>query len=369
LDYRAFGRFLDFKEPFGSVYFLLNNSMGPTFYLWFLPAWGALVAILCSPSRIDEGSLEWFRASALWSSSYLLLALSAGYFPERYLAHMLVPPAILAGVSVHILLHSRTDPGWGEFGGGSAIRRLSISLIVALPIAVFLAATLMSVAEILDPAFLRARWQIGSILACWIVVTFGVGVRKLPRIDLAVSFVFACGAIWFLGERLFEWEFWASGESVPSGIKWVPLIGVGLASAFWARSRTRKIGEPLSVVIALVAAVVSTAPYLPSILSPQFTIRETSRDLALYLQGETEIISEGADGLFIDNRLPYESHFRESWANELPRVVVKFDYDPTRINFPVDSYEPVKTYDLYVSPRYSDAPARIVVYNRRAAVE
>jgi hypothetical protein len=96
---------------------------------------------------------------------------------------------------------------------------------------------------------------------------------------------------------------------------------------------------------------------VPGYLDPHYSMRAASRDLGTLLSGYGRIGSIGADGLFNENNLVYESLTAPEF-NLLPDkpqvVVVAFNHKWIRTTLDRE-YGLVKTYDVYEFPGYDQS--------------
>jgi hypothetical protein len=365
VDVRAMlGGFVGVNDVYTVMRFPFASPLAPTMNLWSLAVWVGLLSTLSSPHKMEKSVRRWKVASAIWAMSYLALGALASYFPERYLAHILVPLAILATLSIHSFLQVGVNgvaQNVRRLGPG---RRLSFFLCLALPAAVLLAPGVLWLLGILSPD-LRLRWKILAFSVIWSTLTAFLYRREEGWTASAIAFSVAAFAMWFAGHQLLDWNFWTVTRGFDALLQWAVVFGAATAIGALAALRKERSWPSGPILVGGAAAymAISAAPYLVALLWPSFTIRDASRDLAVLLQDQTQIASHEAEGLFVDNELRYESHYRLSWRDSPPQIVVSFELPGREIKFPIENYRPRKTYPLYVSPRYSEGPARVIVYD------
>jgi hypothetical protein len=109
---------------------------------------------------------------------------------------------------------------------------------------------------------------------------------------------------------------------------------------------------------------ISLAEIAPGYLNPHYTMRNTSRDLGALFSGSGAIASIGADGLFNENDLPYESltapEFNE--LRKMPEIVAVAFYNEWVTTTLHRHYSATKTYDLYNYPAPEGWGARPVLF-------
>jgi predicted membrane-bound mannosyltransferase len=357
------GHFLRPARPFAMVSFFVDAAFAPTFNIWAVGAILSTAVFLLARGAGEPAVRRHFVASAIWYGLYTPLMLSLDYFPDRYKAHALIPLAInlAAGLS---LVPAATEPA-------SRPRRSALAVLLALPIAGLVAPTLAGIAMEAgaDPSRLRVRLAcvaLALVPTAWLVHR-ALGAPALPRFPwifapLGVLGWVAClrlgvdgGSFWpaTTGARVAWWSLGVPATALAAGL-------VALAGRRWSAER----GRALAAVAVLAYAALAVSRIVPAYVTPQYSIRQASREIGRSLAGVTVATSK-AEGLFNDNRLPYRSVLNAAWpADGSQALVVGFAFlgDEAR---PPDGYRPVATYRLRVSPEYAPGPPEpIRVYRR-----
>jgi hypothetical protein len=111
-------------------------------------------------------------------------------------------------------------------------------------------------------------------------------------------------------------------------------------------------GAALVAGCAVFYLVISLFRAVPGYMNPNYSIRDTSRDLGTVLSGHHTIASIEADGLFNENNLPYESLTVPEFnllRKRPENVVVAFAYERVK-NVLEHEYHLIKTYNLHLVP-------------------
>lgn len=123
---------------------------------------------------------------------------------------------------------------------------------------------------------------------------------------------------------------------------------------FGSRAGWWRSGDGWVSLCAILYLTISLIEIAPVRFNPQYTMRDASRDLGALLSGFHAIASIGADGLFNENDLPYESLTAPEFnqLGEKPEVVV-VAFDRKWVKTVLDrEYHLTKTYYLYDHPGY-----------------
>jgi hypothetical protein len=352
--------FLGLNRPYHMVNFPFDHTLSLTFILWGLGLWLSLLSwVVAYPDKTDFQSQRYLATSAVWITLYFFLMATLEYFPARYRIHILLPMALFVAV------------------GMSLLQRLGIQKLIEFSAAVkgpagllWLGAVSLPFAAILTPMVLMALGHGGidparlmaklGTLTCALFGSVCFLYRFKYNAETVRFFLFfpLIGGIgWGLASTLSGSSF-RLFEGFPSLIALLPpviviastlLFVLGVRSGWWRSPRCAQL-IPLCTVFYL---AISLAGHAPGYFDPHYTMRNASRDLGALFSGSQAIASIGADGLFNENDLPYESLTAPEF-NDLEKkpevVAVAFYYKWVKTTLD-RHYHATKTYDLYNHPR------------------
>ena len=379
-------RFLVLSDIYDIVSFSFEDPLSSTFNLWALGIWISMLAWLTAArDHVDSWSHRYLTTSAIWFMFYLMVMLTLGYFPSRYMIHILLPLALFISVGVSLLqrlgiqeiidhiVHSKGPTGLLWLG------------IVSAPTATFILPLLGSAVPLvgLDMERLRIKMTclFGSVLAAAYVL------YRLKHNQQAVRFflIFPLvgGMTWaLLSASVMGYSFWPTRSFEFYARWWVPALlaasGVAVVlsnvSTRWSATRWAH-GITILALFYLLTLAIKIAP---GYVNPHYSIKSASRDMGLILSGSSTIVTIAAESLFNENKLSYKGLFDTNWPAEKPEIiVVAFRHEWVK-DIVAQDYRQIKTYDLYVSPEYdrsghsslSLSPAGVVVtvYKRNETV-
>ena len=354
-DLPRIGSFIGINSTYGMISFPFDNPLAPTVNVWLLGAWiGALVALV-APELMERTVRQWFIAAMIWAIGYALVMQVLLYFPDRYKAHILLPLAILTTLSIHSFLQVGLNNIVQRMNGCSTNRRLVACGLLALPSAVLLAPILLWSLSHLGLEVDRLRWKILAIGAAWMLLTPTLHNRGRVWTAMAIPLPITAFGTWLVGHQLWGWNFWIVTVNDSWLIQWIIILGVAAGLAWLLMRPTalrRSNGQFALATIAVIYIVISIAPYSASFISPNFTLRDVSRDLGALLKDYTYIASHRAEGLFIDNRLRYQNVYNLPWRDEPPQIIVMGPFQKRPKRFLTQPHRLLQTYELFLSSRY-----------------
>jgi len=371
---------------YGAVGFVFNDPMAPVLNLWLLALWCALVGWCAAADLVDVTSRRVLVTSVTWVGVYVVVMLGMSYFPNRYKLHLLVPMAVASATGLSLLQRAgraRLDSLGDEAIG---VRAACLAGLLGLPTGVMAAPVLAGAAGLLgaDPA--RLLIQIVCTLFAVILsglILFLLGPRRPSAVFLLV-FPVTAAMIWATAQRigLYEVSFWPTVDFARRLIAWVVILVVSAGGAVVAAvARPQWPGATL-VFAARVSALwyfaLCLPALVPTVLTPHYSIRSASRQLATSLADVAEPIgSSGADGLFREGHTRFRTVWDQAWPPVRPAVMaIAFDFrDPDGIL--ERQYCLTDVFPLYVSPRYYGTHAwtkptsklgeSVRIYRRRGA--
>ena len=340
-----------------------ESTISPAWNLMSLAAWIGALTWLASPrGNSDVLPRRLFVGAAIWTVGYCLPMIVLGYFPHRYQVHLLVPLAFMAMFAAESLYSS----GIGALRDAHSSRRRGARILaaslVSLPTGVI--ASPLTVAALagggLDPMALRSK-LLATALSTALISLSAARLSKAKSLwTFLMTYPFVFAGCWMMWSSMpIDVRFWPESSEFSLSPDWMLVASVALV--FWALGAlVARRGSALSgrqgVMIAgwavMVASVLSVAPgYLP----PSYTMRQTSRELGTVLDGAGSVTSFAADGLFLENKVPFRAHYRiDPLDNKAEYVVWAFRKGIGSANRRMLSteYRPVLEFRVGVSPRY-----------------
>ena len=358
------GHFLLPARPFTIANFFLDAPFAPTLNIWAVGAVFSMAVFLLSRGAGAPAVRRHFIASAIWYGLYTPLMLSLDYFPDRYKAHVLIPLAI------------NLAAGWAMMRTGAPVAPSQGSVLpalLALPTAALAAPSLagLAMAAGADPSRLRLRLAclaVSFALTGWLVHR-AARVHGLPRFvwifpvvgtlswELCLRSGLDGGSFWpaATGARAAWWSLGAPAAAVVAGL-------VALAGRRWTPERWMT----LATAAVLAYAALAVTRIVPSYVTPQYTIRQASREIGRSLaEAPGPVATSKAEGLFNGNALPYRTVLTGTWPSDQPvALVVAFGFHEEEARA-AHGYRLAATYRLFVSPEYAPGPPEpIRVYRR-----
>ena len=357
--FRVLRDFVGLTDLYALVAFPFDDTLGPTLAIWGLASWlGCLGALTGAGEDEPPAARAHLHGAVLWAGCFALLMLALEYFPSRYKVHVLIPLAVIVALG-----GTRLERG-GLAGLHAALARLrgargaGAALLLAAPTALIAAAALLSLSHAMgwDPE--RVRIRHGAIALALVVVGLVArrGLASLGLVRGLVWFPLLWTAAWLVAERLslVTPRFWPVTDGTGQALRWGLLAGAAaaaLAAGFggWP-TRAARAGF---VTGALLYAGLGLVRLAPGYLEPHYSMRESSRDLGILLDGVRGPIGTlGGEALFSENRLRY----RSVMDRHLPRTPLEVVVLAGVIEDPEDrldrGYRLVRQYALFVAPDF-----------------
>ena len=348
--------FLRISIPYDIVNFPFDHSLSLTFILWALGLWLSVLGWAAGyPDKIDFLSHRYLATSAIWITLYFLLMATLEYFPTRYKIHILLPMAVFIAVGLSLLQRLGIQKLIEFISGVKGPAGLLWLGTASLPAAAMLTPMVLSAlgSAGVDPARLIVKLSslTLALIGCVCILFKFKYNTEVVRFFLIFPLIGAIG--WGLVSTLSSDSF-RPFDGFPVQIASLPLMIIGAStilfllgsrSGWWRSSR----GAWLIPLCAIFYLTISLAGVAPGYLNPHYTMRNTSRDLGALFSGSGAIASIGADGLFNENDLPYESLTAPEF-NELgkkPEIVAVAFYNKWVKTILDRHYRVTKTYDLF----------------------
>ena len=352
--------FLGVSRPYNVISFPFVDILSLTFNLWALGVWLSVLGWTAAYriKKIDFLSHRYLVTSVIWFILYFFLMLTLEYFPSRYKIHVLLPMVIFITVGVSLLQRLGIEKCIEYCAGVKSLSELLWIGFVSFP-----------TAALFSPLFISAVHFTGfqpdrliSKLACLsLSLVLFMSILWLLRyneraVRFFLTFPLIGGIGWVLAASVSGQSFWPTIASPIHIVPWLlillatSIVSVVLVStAGWWGSTNGATVVAGCAVFYLAISLLRTAP---GYLKPNYSIRDTSRDLGTVLSGHHTIASIEADGLFNENNLPYESLTVPEFnllRKRPENVVVAFAYERVK-NVLEHEYYRVKTYNLHLIP-------------------
>lgn len=357
----VFARFLSQLQDLYSVFDLpFSYTMAPTLNVLLIGVWIGMLYSISVPSALGDLQRRWLKAAAVWAFSYVPLVAALEYYPERYMAHALVPLIIIASIATHIVVTTGLTRLVDGIGKLQPAKRMFVCAMASVPLAILLAPlALPLLAPVLGEGN-RLSSRIFALAVAWLVLSPLVSRGNKTLLTLALILPLGAFPIWLAGHRLWGWEYWADFREPAEVVRHLFIV-LGGAVAFLACWHQRlRWAKPVFHLYVMAVVAATILPYSRLAIEPTYTLRDVSRALAMTITEPGGIMSHEAEGLFVDNTLEYQSHFR--WADAPAETVVSFELPGRKLRFTRQWYCLRQSYALYVSPRYSDGPAEVNLY-------
>ncbi len=334
----------------------LDYPTTPVLATAMVGVWIAALARFAGGPFEDARARRTMRAASVWLGLFFFMSLVFDYFPSRYQILALVPIALLAGLGTSAVV----GLGWtGLARGLGAPRGWSGALaagLLALPSAV-IASPLVGLVMQVEAG--RLRWRV-VCLAVSVVLAVPV-VRRWRGNPVAVAALVVAPVVWAL-LWLAAWAllpqgvpFWQTAAGPAVMISWSGFtLGAGVAAAAaaaGARAGQAPSGRWFVPAAALLLTGLWIGHLLPGFLRPQYAVRDASREIGRLLAGAESVEQTRAEGLFIDNAVPFRPLWDAGWGERGPsHLVVMFKYlhDVERLQ---EFYRPLVSFDLALPSR------------------
>ena len=356
------GRFagLSSKFLYNLVAFPFLHELSPTFNLWLLGLWLAVLGWLVEdPDQRDPQWRRYFTTSVTWFLSYYVVMLGLKYFPTRYQVHILIPLALIGTLGISCIQRVGLSRVIDCYAEASGLLRFLWAAVVSVPTAAFFAPLLAWAVAFFGGDVERIRAK----AACFIFMLFAISViadrlrRNRKAVKVLLGFPLVAGTAWTIFSMLATANsFWPNETRYYAGTFFVAILVVIVVSSMkwnifdrW----THADGARVISGFAIVYLSISVANLAPGYFNPHYTIRDASRHLGGILSGTSSIASLRTESLFNDNKLRYRTFHKVNWPLEKPEIIIiAFGFRPGENSILNREYRPLTTYDLYVSPKY-----------------
>ena len=350
--------FLGLSRPYALISFPFDHSLSLTVNIWALGLWLSILGWTAADRKVDFLSHRYLVTSAIWFILYFLLMLTLEYFPSRYKIHVLLPMVIFITVGVSLLQRLGIEKCIESCAGVKSLSKLLWIGFVSFPTAALCSPLFISA---VDFTGLQPDRLISKLVCLSLSLVLFMSILCLLRyngraVRFFLTFPLIGGIGWVLAASLSSQSFWPTIDSPIHIVPWLlillatAIVSVVLVStAGWWGSTN---GAALVAACAVLYLAISLFRTVPGYLNPNYSIRDTSRNLGIVLSGHHRIGSIEADGLFNENNLPYESLTVPEFnlRNKRPEnVVVAFAYERVK-NVLEHEYHLIKTYNLQLGP-------------------
>ncbi len=358
---------LNFLEP-STIFTIVSRPFvargAPFLNTGMLALWFGLVALMVvwsNPvSAEPRGTQRRLEGSLIWVATLSFVMEIQAYFPERYMAHILIPLALVAAFAMTRLeavgLAGLTTAlsslrGHRKF---LAVSTMSLpTIVLAAPVFAGILTVLGAAPDRLSPKLLAIGLASPFVVA---VAATSESYQRALRVALAIWRKADLGWLIAWGWSENGLSFWPADAIFQHGLIWLIVLGVIFAGVYTAVGLTvRRAWNPFRVggiAASVMWAFAWLGLLLPGITNPQFTLREASNDLPGRLSSEPEIHQFVAGGLFLDNSLDFSRISYATVSTDLPQyVVVRIPYH-SHLRVLGERYDLIKSYNLHVSSRY-----------------
>jgi hypothetical protein len=333
-----------------------DDPVSPVLNYLALGIWISWVAVVNGGAgRLPEAHRRYLVASSVWIASYFVVMVVLAYFPQRYRVHIILPMAINVTFGFSLLEIFARD-GFVLPRAASPLTEAARTIVFTFPSAALLAPLLAFAARVGGADVRSLRVPIVSIAVASAAVGLIAWRRRSSRGMHAFLVVFPVTAagVWALCSALAHSSFWPAGDNPSADAVWMTmLLASTMAGVAWAIASGERGPSVRGLMHAYVGSfvVMSLVRLAPSYLWPQYTIRDTSRELGAVLREAGVVASSRAEGLFTDNTLVYE-RFDALTERRPDAVVVAFRTYPAEQEVLDREYELVKMYPLHAPTEY-----------------
>lgn len=326
-----------------------------------LALWLAGLAWLASVDRQSE-DLRWMRAATTWAVLYSLVFSIQQYFPGRYRVHVLIPMALAAAHAISRLEKQGLGEIVSKVRSARGLVRVTIVGFLVLVAGFHLAAVVNALTGWLglDPGRVSTRFF--TTLVGWLAVGAGLWrlIERRVVVELLVSFSIIASILqythWIV--RPFTVEFFlTSPGAVPARLVFVALGGV-MSFAVVRMGSRRALGATPALAAALVLVLAWGVHLWDGLVTPRYTARDASIEVARLLAGETDIRQNRAEGLFVHSDLVYWPLEVPEYQLEAPALVVVELPLKRDDGFLHAHYDVVRSFELYVPAGHYERPPR-----------
>ena len=306
----SLSEFVRLSDPYTVIRRLSYTEAAPTLYALLLPFWALGGLVVVAGIRVPPSVRPLYIGSAVWAIGWIVTAAGMAYFPQRYLAHVVVPLALNLGAGITILQSGDGDDVGARLAHSvRSLRRGRLWLAkfwFAIPVAAVTAPV----------ALLPLGGAVSSSLSVRMGLVLGIGcITGLlwPR-DLGgrVSLVLALGPAafvptWLTIQRLHGGvvTFWGEGELVAATVGLV-LLGAFILNASWLKKGRRRQAQSYCLSYFVLMALPWLSESLPVVLAPSFTIRDASAVIVEHVDPTSRVATGRASSLFLNTQLRYE---------------------------------------------------------------
>ena len=369
-------RFLLVSSVYNVISFPFTDTLSPTFNLWALGVWLSVLGWAAADrDKLDFMSHRHLTTLAIWITLYLVVMLTAGYFPSRYKVHILVPMALFIAVGTSLVQRVGIGKIIDHIGALKGATKFLWLAALGLPIAGLLSPLLGASARLFEMDAEKVRIKLVCFFLSYAVILFLLYRFKHKSRFAGCFLIFPIvGAMtWaFLSTTVSGYSFWPS-TGLPFHALWWSLtllaaVGVSVIVTKFVRRWQSTGCAFLITACAMFYLVISLFRISPGYLHPQYTMRAASRDLGLLLPPASTIVTVAAESLFNENKLPYRNFFAVNWPEEKPEIlVVAFRHEWVK-EVVEQEYHLMKTYDIFVSPEYDRSSHSAGVFSPKGVV-
>lgn len=360
------------------VSFPFEHPISTTFNIWALGLWITVLSwtgtnkddgIRCRYNRIIVASFTWFIL-------YFVMMQSLRYFPERYKVHILIPMAVIITAGISLFQQVGIIKVVESFTKGKPRSQVFRIFILTFPTSVFISPLIIFLLTQVFTNSDRLLCKISCMTILSFIITIFVYNYRLEKkiICFLLIFPIIIGVGWQILQTVsaVNYHFWINSGAPNQAVNWTlilllaSIISVVLVSIIYQLSFSF-----LNRIITLASIfylTISLVKIYPGYLNPQYSIKNTSIKIGILLADSSSVASNSADGLFMDNSIPYRWFNKYTWESDMPEIiVVAFRFKGDK-DFLERNYRSVQKYKLYFSPEYlftyPHTNSEVTVYKR-----
>jgi hypothetical protein len=341
--------FIGVKSPYGMVATLFESTYAPEIYGFVIPAWIAAGVFMVDGQLPPHPARKLYISSALWTITWLVLAVTTEYFPERYVHGLVAPLAIHLGAAL-TMVQARAEDPIELLGATGQSRHILVSVWLSVPLAILLAPIAAALVQVFgpDPARLSVRILIVAGLSAGLAISQVLGRRVLAlRSALVLGPLVAVPLLLLARYVGFSPTFWGINGTALGAWAAVLLTSLGVAGVIawgWIElGGTHRVGYAWCVpLVALWVLQIS-----PWYMSPTYSIVEASRAIGASVDESTFVGTLTASSVFLGNRLRYTLDLD---GESKPDVLVVGTYWEFRNPAVADGYDLIDSYPLQFEP-------------------
>ncbi len=356
---------LKISTVYGFISFPFDSILCTTFNIWSLGLWiTVLTWTSIKNNEINNQCKRILLSSTIWFVLSFILMQVLRYYPERYKIQILIPMAILITVGINLFQQTGVTKIVDSFTKGKPVFNIFRACMLTVPTSVFLSPLLIFLLGQFLSSPDRLLYKITCIILLTIVFTTLVFIIRYNKkiIYFFLIFPIVSGVCWQLlwAFSAGKYHFWTNSKSLFHPTVWtftllITLIAsVVLVCIIYIYKQSPTMLKRAITFMSIFCLVISFVRISPCYLNPQYTIKNTSKNLGTLLSGvsgASSVACEGVSSLFIGNSIPYRHGYYGKHGG-LPEYRVGYESSDYATSDIIRKYRPIKRYKLYISPEY-----------------